>query len=326
MSLVEDVERPTESMPLLAQGGDEFKVPQKIFVEELYILPRYALPVLGSQILEYSMSIVNIVSIGHLSTTALAAISLGSMASAVTGFSVLNGLASGLETVLPTAFTSSEPQLVGLWTQRMARVPHMAKCRANIPDYETRPGGGSPGHVVLAMDVAGLTSRGSQHNWPHVFYLGAAVPDDRSQYGALNGMGPTTLAAHSILVTTSAMAFQLHFSNVDATTVRIGNLLGERNDIRAGIASRAGLAIALMSATFTCSSLLMARTSWPRLFNDDPAVVLLVSRVLPIIAMFQFIDATNAMGAGFLRVRGKQFIGGLMNVRPAAGIVVRVQV
>ncbi|KAG6899342.1 hypothetical protein C0995_006229, partial [Termitomyces sp. Mi166 len=41
------------------------------------------------------------------------------MTANVTGVSVLQGLASGLDTVLPAGFTSSQPQLVGLWTQRM---------------------------------------------------------------------------------------------------------------------------------------------------------------------------------------------------------------
>ncbi|KAG6845586.1 hypothetical protein H0H87_007265 [Tephrocybe sp. NHM501043] len=71
-------------------------------------------------------------------------------------------------------------------------------------------------------------------------------------------MGPTSLAGHSILATTSAFTFQLHFSNVSAATIRVGNLLGEKN---------------------------------------------------------AFVDGTAAMAAGFLRVRGKQLLGALMNLR-----------
>ncbi len=62
----------------------------------------------------------SVISIGHISTTALAAISLGSMTASVTGFSIVQGLASALDTLLPPAWTSSEPQLVGLWAQRMS--------------------------------------------------------------------------------------------------------------------------------------------------------------------------------------------------------------
>ncbi|KAG6860747.1 hypothetical protein C0993_002839, partial [Termitomyces sp. T159_Od127] len=67
----------------------------------------------------FSLVMASVVSIGHLSTIALAAISLGSMTANVTAFSVMQGFASALDTLLPSAWTSPQPQLVGLWTQRM---------------------------------------------------------------------------------------------------------------------------------------------------------------------------------------------------------------
>ncbi|KAG6825998.1 hypothetical protein H0H87_008231 [Tephrocybe sp. NHM501043] len=94
-----------------------------VFWEELRILTRYALPVFGTHILEFSLIMASVVSIGHLSTTALAAISLGSMTANVTAFSIIQGFASALDTMLPSAWTSSQPQLVGLWTQRMVWGP-----------------------------------------------------------------------------------------------------------------------------------------------------------------------------------------------------------
>jgi MATE family multidrug resistance protein len=68
---------------------------------------------------EYSLVFVPVISVGHLSTNALAAISLGSMTAAVTGLSILQGLSSALDTLLPTTWTSSQPHLMGLWAQRM---------------------------------------------------------------------------------------------------------------------------------------------------------------------------------------------------------------
>ena len=64
---------------------------------------------------------MSVVSIGHISTTALAAISLGSMTANVSGYTVILGLTSALDTVLPSAWTSNQPQLVGLWAQRMSQ-------------------------------------------------------------------------------------------------------------------------------------------------------------------------------------------------------------
>ena len=75
----------------------------------------------STQLLEYSLVLVSVISIGHISTTALAAISLGSMTAGVSGYSVILGLTSALDTVLPSAWTSNQPQLVGLWAQRMGQ-------------------------------------------------------------------------------------------------------------------------------------------------------------------------------------------------------------
>ena len=39
----------------------------------------------------------------------------------VTGYSIIHGLTSTLDTMLHSAWTSPQPQLVGLWTQRMGQ-------------------------------------------------------------------------------------------------------------------------------------------------------------------------------------------------------------
>ena len=71
--------------------------------------------------LTHSLVLVSVISIGHISTTALAATTLGSMTANLAGYSVVQGLISALDTVLPSAWTSDQPQLVGLWTQRMSQ-------------------------------------------------------------------------------------------------------------------------------------------------------------------------------------------------------------
>jgi len=68
---------------------------------------------------QYSLLIAGTVSVGHLSTKALAAATLGSTIASVTGFTIMEGFLTSLDTLLPSAWTSSNPQLVGLWCQRV---------------------------------------------------------------------------------------------------------------------------------------------------------------------------------------------------------------
>ena len=75
----------------------------------------------STHLFEYSFIIVSVISIGHISTVALAAATLGSMTASVTGYSIVQGFASTLDTLLPPAWTSVRPRMVGLWTQRMGQ-------------------------------------------------------------------------------------------------------------------------------------------------------------------------------------------------------------
>ncbi|KAF8079284.1 mate-domain-containing protein [Lyophyllum atratum] len=118
----------SESTPLLAPTQEvnpdskEEESRITIFWQEMRTIPKYALPVFASQLLEFSLIVVEVVSVGHISTASLAAASLGSMTASVTGLGMLQGLTSALDTLLPSAFTSPQPELVGLWTQRMTVV------------------------------------------------------------------------------------------------------------------------------------------------------------------------------------------------------------
>jgi MATE family, multidrug and toxin extrusion protein len=139
---------PDEYTPLLVPRIEEEVGPStdpvhsqgtaKVYRDEFRILIKYTLPVFGyassfihcfwpdasvfsTHVLEYSLSIASVISIGHLSTVALAACTLGTMTASVTGYSIIQGLTSTLDTMLPSAWTSPQPQLVGLWTQRMGQ-------------------------------------------------------------------------------------------------------------------------------------------------------------------------------------------------------------
>lgn len=85
---------------------------------EARVLVGYTLPIFATHVLELSLSVASVFSLGHLGTVELAAASLASMTANVSGFSVISGFISALDTLLPSAYTQ-HPKSVGLWTQRM---------------------------------------------------------------------------------------------------------------------------------------------------------------------------------------------------------------
>ncbi|KAF5380192.1 hypothetical protein D9615_006162 [Tricholomella constricta] len=396
-----------------------------IFWEELRILTRYALPVFGTHILEFSLIMTSVISIGHLSTTALAAISLGSMTANVTAFSVIQGFTSALDTMLPSAWTSSQPQLVGLWTQRMVVVmafllvpmyfiwfnaegillslkqdPEVARLAAlylrwvsiGLPAYafncvsrryfqsqglfavptqiifivaplnvilnyvlvwgpqQIRLGFiGAPIATAFSFNLVSLMSiiygviyvprtawyplsRRMFTSLGVLVQLGlAGVGQTASEWWAwelvalaASLLGPVALATQSVLLVSASTTFQAPFALSVATSVRIGNLLGEGKAQRAGIASNTSIIMALALSAASSTMFLVFRNSWAYLFNNDPGgyrhnlsarvtaeflnteVVTLVASIIPLVALFQVFDGNAAVTAGILRARGKQ--------------------
>ncbi|EGO03410.1 hypothetical protein SERLA73DRAFT_174879 [Serpula lacrymans var. lacrymans S7.3] len=386
-----------------------------MFQEELRILTKYTVPVFITHLFEYSLIMASVVSIGHLSTTALAAATLGSMTANVSGYSIFQGFASTLDTMLPGAWTSSQPQLVGLWSQRMGVVmgatlipvfviwfnaesillllqqePEVAQLAAlylkwssiGLPAYafnlisrryfQSQGLFAVPTRIILVIAPINVLL-----NYLFVWgpesirlgYIGAPIATSISfnlvsvasvVYGiffvpntawhplttrsftslgvlvqlglagvgqtasewwswelvglAASLLGPVSLAAQSVLLVSASTTFQAPFALGVATSVRIGNLLGERKAKRAGVSANTSVVMAVIIASFWSVLYLSFRKSWGHLFNDDPEVVTLVASILPLVALFQVFDAVSAVTAGILRARGKQFTGALLNL------------
>ncbi|KAF8582566.1 multidrug/Oligosaccharidyl-lipid/Polysaccharide flippase [Ramaria rubella] len=379
---------------------------------QLWILSKYTLPVFGTSVLEHSFVIASVVSLGHLSTTALAASMLGSMTASVTGLSILQGFVSCLDTLLPGAWTSSHPELVGLWSQRMAIVlivlcfpiagiwfnaehillflrqdPEIARLAGlylrwfvlGLPAYgfnnlsrryfQSQGLFAVPTHIVmviapinallnyllvwgpmpirlgfigapiataLSFNLMTLSSVLYGIYWTpaaawHPFSsrsfksLGTVIQLGLAGVGQLASewwfweligchLGPTSLAAQAVLVESSATSFQAPLALGMATSVRVGNLLGEQNSKRAEIAARVSLLMTLGIAVILSTIFITFKHKWGFIFNDDPEVVDLVASILPLVALSQVFDGLSVTGGGILRARGRQSTGAVLNI------------
>lgn len=86
---------------------------------ETKVLARYSSPLVLTFLLQYSLTVASIFSVGHLGKVELGAVSLGSMTANITGYAVYQGLATSLDTLCAQAYGSGRKKLVGLQTQRM---------------------------------------------------------------------------------------------------------------------------------------------------------------------------------------------------------------
>ncbi|KAL0958232.1 hypothetical protein HGRIS_000389 [Hohenbuehelia grisea] len=127
-------------------------------------------------------------------------------------------------------------------------------------------------------------------------------------------LGPVTLAAQSVLIVSSSCTYQAPYALSVATSVRIGNLLGEFKARRAAISARTALMMGLVMAAFMSTLFILLRRTIGRLFNDDEEVISLVASIIPLVALYQVFDFESAIASGVLRACGKQAISALYNV------------
>jgi len=86
---------------------------------EAKTLWRYSSPLVVTFILQYSLTVASIFTVGHLGKIELGAVSLASMTANISGYAIYQGLATSLDTLCAQAYGSGRKKLVGLQFQRM---------------------------------------------------------------------------------------------------------------------------------------------------------------------------------------------------------------
>lgn len=106
----------------ISQKWDEAVAAGKIqttWQREAKVLGQYSLPLMATFLLQYSLTVASIFTVGHIGTAELGAVSLASMSANITGYAIYQGLATSLDTLCAQAYGSGRKKLVGLQMQRM---------------------------------------------------------------------------------------------------------------------------------------------------------------------------------------------------------------
>lgn len=134
------VQRPDESTPLLPGGGiaeghghshehehlnEQWEAAlaagtlRTTWQRESKTIVVYAVPLIVTFMLQYSINVVSVFAAGRIGTLELGAVSLATMSAAITCYAPFQGLATSLDTLCAQAYGSGHRHLVGLQLQRM---------------------------------------------------------------------------------------------------------------------------------------------------------------------------------------------------------------
>jgi MATE family multidrug resistance protein len=123
-------------------------------------------------------------------------------------------------------------------------------------------------------------------------------------------LGPTELAAQSVLGSITGLTFQIPFPMSVAASTRIANLIGATLAVPAKKAAAVAVAASVIVGVGNLLLLSLLRDQIPRLFTPDQEVRDMVSVLLPLCATFQVFDAVATNCNGILRGLGRQEVGG----------------
>ena len=143
-------------------------------------------------------------------------------------------------------------------------------------------------------------------------------------------LGEATLAGHVIALNLASVSFMVPLGLSQGASTRVGNLIGA--GMPAAARRSATLALALGAGVMVASAVLFValRHELPRLYTDDPTVVVVAAGILPIAAAFQLFDGTQGVGGGVLRGTGAttpaaviNLVGYYLIALPLAALAVR---
>lgn len=100
----------------MTEEKDETEV--TIYTESLLLL-KNSFPLIIAFLLQYSLTVASVFSVGRLGSVQLAAISLSSMTANVTGYAIIQGILTSLDTLCPQSFGKGDFNAVGI---------HLWKC------------------------------------------------------------------------------------------------------------------------------------------------------------------------------------------------------
>lgn len=165
-------------------------------------------------------------------------------------------------------------------------------------------------------------TRKAFHNWipmiklalPGLLMVEAEVLAFELLTFASSYFGVRALAAQSVLVTITSIAFQVPFPLSIAASTRIANLIGATLPNAAKTSAKVAGCGSIITGLFNLTILFSLRNVIPKLFTDNEDVTQLASAVLPVCAAFQLIDALATICNGILRGLGRQEVGGYVQV------------
>ncbi|KAI5428131.1 protein DETOXIFICATION 3 [Lathyrus oleraceus] len=104
----------------MEEGSDnkwEWRRTKTTLMAELKKMSSIAAPMVATTVLQYLLQVVSVMMVGHLNQLSLSSVAIATSLTNVSGFSILSGMAGGLETLCGQAYGAGQFEKFGMYTQ-----------------------------------------------------------------------------------------------------------------------------------------------------------------------------------------------------------------
>ncbi|RVW17018.1 Protein detoxification 16 [Vitis vinifera] len=305
-------------------------------------------PLVAVSMLQYCLQVISIMFVGHLGELPLSGASMATSFASVTGFSLLLGIGSALETLCGQAYGAREYHMVGIHTQRamltllVLSIPLAfiwfftalfsylwAKIAAYLQKQGYSIGITAVSHILvcwLLVFKSGLGSKGAAlantiSNWVNL-----AVPSATMicfEYWTfemivlLSGLLPNPKLEASVLsisLNTCWMVYTISVGLGGAISTRVSNELGAKHPQHARLAVWVVIIISISEGVVVGTATILVRHVWGKLYSNEAEVIRYVAKMMPLLALSNFLDGFQCVLSGAARGYGWQNICTIINL------------
>ncbi|XP_050273266.1 protein DETOXIFICATION 16-like isoform X2 [Quercus robur] len=356
------------------------------FVEETRKQLGLAGPLIAVSILQYSLQVISVMFNGHLGELPLSGASMGSSFASVTGYTVLLGMGSALETLCGQAYGAKQYHMLGVHTQRAMltllalSIPlatiwyhtstilialgqdHEISTEAGIFNRSMIPSLFAYGllqclnrflqtqnnvipmlissgftallHVLVCwvlvfkikLGIKGAALAISISNWVNVLLLAIYVRFSQAFLKTWTGFSKESLhdilsfiklavpSAIMICLNTCWMVYMISVGLGGAISTRVSNELGAGCPHGALLALRVMITLALLEGTTIGITTLLVRNVWGKLYSKEEEVIKYVAKMMPLLALSDFLDGFQCVLSGAARGCGWQNLCSFINL------------
>ncbi|KAL8150585.1 hypothetical protein V2J09_020393 [Rumex salicifolius] len=290
-----------------------------------------ALPLIIVNLLLFSLQLISIMFVGHLGELSLSAASMATSFATVTGFSLLISAEAGkyAQALIPCLFAYGLLQCLIRYLQSQNIVFPMMVATGITTCL----------HLGLSWALVfntGLKARGAAvatalSYWLNVVFLVLYVkfsPSCKKTWTGLemwsfemivllSGLLPNPKLETSVLsisLNTASTVWMIPSGLSSAVSTRVSNELGAGRPQAARLAVEVVLCMSFIEGLVVGSILILIRNVWGNAYSNEAEVVTYVAKMMPILAISNFIDGLQCVLSGNARGCGWQKIGAYINL------------